>query len=564
MMKNKTVWWYDYRKRLYRPRAKNMSFEFILRRVTRKTFKEYAMNCSLAGVTKIFDPNSGYKERLVRMAMFCVMFGSIFYFLQYLWFDNLAKPLIVTMESNTYPISNIEFPAITFCNFNRISKKALQKYVKKNYRKLAPNNESIEQVEWFCKQLGRLLDYSYNKSVQVHPILFSFVKHLGDSHNIINLMKELSPPCEDLLIRCSWSGDIIDCKKIFSVHRTVRGHCCTFNVVLSLDATGSFDNSIYTVKRQHEPGQLNGLNVVLDTMVDDYTYTLYNMIGYEVLIFDPTHFADPTGGRVTQRIAQPDQAVFFEIHSIKQIATDEVRKYPETARKCLFRDERKDQFNELYSYSSCIVKCRIRTIQSLCKCTPYFFPTRRSVHPICTLDDIRCLNKYREKLLYLYPKDAVTTDGLEAEIQDALNCDECLPDCELTQHFTKQSKIPLSFLANKNKEFTNYFLDDINMTSKTLVCIYQGTTNSILNRLDIIYYWFELVSNVGGFCGILVGFSLISILEFIYFLIFRFSYNMYYFAGKPTQPETLPPLPHIILGKRYLVCLLFECTMRNK
>lgn len=48
------------------------------------------------------------------------------------------------------------------------------------------------------------------------------------------------------------------------------------------------------------------------------------------MILDATHFADPTGGRVIQRIAQPDQAVLFELHSIKQIATKEVRNYPVT------------------------------------------------------------------------------------------------------------------------------------------------------------------------------------------------------------------------------------------
>ncbi|CAH2094360.1 unnamed protein product [Euphydryas editha] len=131
MMKNDMVWWREYRKRIYKPNARNMSLEMILRRITKKTLKEYTMNCSINGVSSLFDTKISYKERLIRVAIFSVMFGSIFYFLQYLWFGNLAKPLIVTMESTTYPISNIDFPAVTICNFNRISKKALQNYVNK-------------------------------------------------------------------------------------------------------------------------------------------------------------------------------------------------------------------------------------------------------------------------------------------------------------------------------------------------------------------------------------------------------------------------------------------------
>ena len=45
-------------------------------------------------------------------------------------------------------------------------------------------------------------------------------------------------------------------------------------------------------------------------------------------MFDPTHFADMTGGRVLHRIGQPDQAEYFQLSSIKQIASAEVRKYP--------------------------------------------------------------------------------------------------------------------------------------------------------------------------------------------------------------------------------------------
>jgi hypothetical protein len=58
------------------------------------------------------------------------MFGTTCYFLCFIWFDALRKPLIVTMESSTYPISDIDFPAVAICNVNRISKKALVEYAK--------------------------------------------------------------------------------------------------------------------------------------------------------------------------------------------------------------------------------------------------------------------------------------------------------------------------------------------------------------------------------------------------------------------------------------------------
>lgn len=64
-------------------------------------------------------------------------------------------------------------------------------------------------------------------------------------------------------------------------------------------------------------------------------------------------------------------------------------------RKCLFKDELIENFHGMYSYSACIVRCRIKVIQSLCKCTPYFLPAGKAEGPVCSMDDLRCLNKYK-------------------------------------------------------------------------------------------------------------------------------------------------------------------------
>ncbi|CAH2234922.1 jg24378, partial [Pararge aegeria aegeria] len=163
-------------------------------------------------------------------------------------------------------------------------------------------------------------------------------------------------------------------------------------------------------------------------------------------------------------------------------------------RKCLFHDELQDEFYDLYSYSACIVRCRINTVKSLCKCTPYNFPYVSKRHPVCTIDHLRCLNKYKEKLFHLFPKDVINTEGLEAELQNALYCAECLPDCEMIRHYSKYSKIPLVYVANQHKEYSNFFFRDLNMSGKCLLSIYQATTDGVLNRLDIVMYWFEVVS----------------------------------------------------------------------
>ncbi|CAG4931324.1 unnamed protein product [Parnassius apollo] len=334
------------------------------------------------------------------MLVFASMCGTMFYFFWYMCFENLSTPLIVSMESSRYPISEIDFPAIAICNVNRISKKAMFEFETKTFNRTVKGNIK-EMMTW---QFGGLIDYTYNETLRSHLHLNSeYATTLRDAPKVIDTMKK-------------------------------------------------------------------------------------------ILIFDPIHFADTNGGRVVQRIAEPNMALFVELHSIKQIATNEVRKYPLKTRKCLFHDERKKKFNNMYSYSACIVNCRIKAVQTLCKCTPYFMPTSSDI-PTCTLNEIPCLNKHKEKLPLMYPTGADDADGLDMEFQDSLYCPNCFLDCEFTKHITKAYKIPIvqEEIDKGRKEFRKAFTNGTNMTNKCTVSIYQPTYHGTLDRLDVVAYWYELL-----------------------------------------------------------------------
>ncbi|XP_049877884.1 pickpocket protein 19-like [Pectinophora gossypiella] len=461
--------------------------------------------------------------------IFCVSFGTGWYFLHYTWSGTLNKPFIVTTETSEYPIGQIDFPAIAVCNINRISKKALSKFAAEVYPELA-EKESLEEVENMLLNLGRLIDYSYNESVRNHPVFVKMIhKFRGNTKQILPVMKNLAPRCEDMLIRCAWAGALVDCEQVFSLRRTAnRGFCCIFNYVVKFKNSDFIQSEI---KRQSVPGFIHGLHILLDPMLDDYAYPLKSIQGFDILIFDPIHYADPNAGRVIHRMSEPNKALSLELKSSKQLSTYEVRKYAAKTRKCYFNDEISKDYT-VYSYSACIVFCRIATINSLCKCTPFFYAPVDNFQT-CTLEDLRCLNKYKEKLLYLYPFDAIDTRGLETEITDSLICDKCLPDCEITQHRTKSYEVDMQSL-DKEKDLRFLFFDNVNLNNKSLLSIFQPTHDATLVRLDVVYYWYEILSNVGGFCGIVIGFTFVCITEIVYFFTVRFvrhfcvNYNKYH------------------------------------
>uniref|UniRef100_A0A2A4JYA3 Sodium channel protein Nach n=1 Tax=Heliothis virescens TaxID=7102 RepID=A0A2A4JYA3_HELVI len=456
------------------------------------------------------------------MVILCLSLIVVLNFLHLTWMSMLTKPLVVSGESFTYPIKNIDFPAVALCNINRISMKALKNKTLELYPKLSKLNMTLSELENFLQHMGRLIDFAYDETEPLLKLMDVFdMKEF--SQQTVQLMKELAPNCDEMLMQCLWAGKVVDCKTIFKVRKTIRGHCCAFNYVLDYESADKPNALIEEVKRQSVPGPSNGLWVLLDAMLEDYAYPLSYRQGFEILIFDPTHFADMTGGRVLQRIVQPNHLQLFHISSIKQIASSEVRKYPSKTRKCLFHDEHKKVFRNMYSYSACIVKCRIQSVQSLCQCTPFFLPSGISTHfQTCTLKNLRCLNKYKEKLQYLYPMNSEDTTGLEQELADSLYCADCWPDCELTQHFAKSFRVPLPAGITQIKGFKNSFVEGINLTNKCLISVYQATSEGILHRLDVVAYWFEILSNIGGFSGMIMGIGIYTIVEFVYFLSIRF------------------------------------------
>ncbi|XP_028171195.1 sodium channel protein Nach-like [Ostrinia furnacalis] len=467
------VWWQKYRRQQYK--RKRLSLEMIVRKSAREAGREYISHCSVAGVKQIRDPDIGIIERLIWIALFVVMVASLIKTLMDTKQQTILNPLIVTMESSTHPISDIDFPAIALCNVNRISKKSLEALATNIFTQLLesekqPPNEhfplppppwirekgnvtTLRYVHNYVYQLGYLLDYWWDENTKIDPHIDELLSPENNTRMLIDIMKELAPSCEDMLVTCIWAARRINCSDIFQVRRTSRGHCCAFNYVLDYDSAKRPSGTIAEVKRQNVPGYLQGLNILLDPKIEDYAYTVSPSLGFKIFLFDPTHFADPNaGGRVTRRIIEPGQWTYLQLQSVKQFTTREVKKYPVKTRKCLYHDEDTETFGSLYSYSACIVSCKIKTINTLCKCTPFFLPTNRD-DSVCTLNELRCLNKYKEKLLYLYPTDALITDGLETELEDSLWCPQCQPDCEFTQHFSKAFNRPLTLAFSEFEDF---------------------------------------------------------------------------------------------------------------
>ncbi|KAF9823971.1 hypothetical protein SFRURICE_013508, partial [Spodoptera frugiperda] len=429
-------WWIKYRKKNLQPRY-CLTTEMLIRKSLRETFKEYISCSSLPGVRQLVSPEEPILARLCMFIMLCLLFSTVQYYLYLTWTSTLSNPLVVSGESFTYPIKDIDFPAVAL-------------YPKLN--KL--HNLTVSKLEHFLRHMGQLINFEKRPSnFSESKLIEEYSKVFGSE--TVNIMNTLAPSCDEMLLRCIWGGKLVNCSSIFTVRRTVLGHCCAFNYVLDYGAADNPKGTIGEVKRQIVPGLMNGLRVIIDTMLDDYAYPLHQFRqGFDILVFNSYHFADMTGGRVLQRTVQPSQAEYYLLSSIKQVASSEVRKYPIKTRQCLFQKDLPKMYKNIYSYSSCITKCRIETVQTLCKCTPYFLPSTSRL-PICTLKELNCLHKYKDKLQYLYPRDAEGNEALKEELTVSIS--------------------------------------GLDLRNKSVISVFQATGEGVLHRLDVVSYWYEIL-----------------------------------------------------------------------
>ncbi|CAH0690027.1 unnamed protein product [Spodoptera exigua] len=276
-------WWLKYRKKKLKPRYR-LSIEMLIRKSLRETLKEYLNSSSIAGVRHVISHEEPIMARIFMFLLLCAFFSTVLYYLYHTWVLTLANPLVVSGESFTYPIKDIDFPAVALCNINRISRKALKKKALEMYPKMNKlKNITLRKMEEILQHMGQLINFEKKPSNFADNKLIDDYDKLFGSETV-NIMKAMAPSCEEMLLRCLWGGKPVNCSSIFSIRRTVLGHCCAFNYVLEYGATDMLNGTLSRVKRQIVPGLMNGLRVIIDTMIDDYAYPLHRFRqGFEYL-----------------------------------------------------------------------------------------------------------------------------------------------------------------------------------------------------------------------------------------------------------------------------------------
>ncbi|XP_046433667.1 sodium channel protein Nach-like isoform X2 [Neodiprion fabricii] len=493
-----------------------------------KKLKLYCENSSLNGCKYFTEPGRHWLERTIWVFLYTMTICGAAYVVFDVYADYKRSPIITTEDNDPYPTSNVAFPALALCTLNRISYKSASSLAESIFRANISNSSS-EEILGLLRYLGNLYDYDYVSFEKQHQALHNMLKvFYNGEYDPNEIMKNLTPKCHEVILGCTYRGKQRPCTNLFTFRKTQDGYCCTFNYVRQNDEfipASDYNKTEYQSKvlRAIAPGVATGLTILIEPLLDDYYYTIPPGKGWKIIIFNAEDYPDNPSGGVIEQMISPSTETYLRLEAIVFFTPDEIISYPVRKRKCIFNTELQKLFTG-YTYSDCIVNCRVDDIWETCNCLPFFFP-KRDGRRTCDMTDLPCLNSNKSKWWVLFPHEVPDDETnlnseryygpMKYEAVTGIDCSECYPDCNDVRYFVSNSVTSLPTEA----DFPNNITNNSNSSDRSIIHIYFGDDSVPRLKQDITYYWYELLSNIGGICGVFMGFSLISILELIFFLL---------------------------------------------
>ncbi|RZC40060.1 ASC domain containing protein [Asbolus verrucosus] len=488
-------------------------------------FREYCSCTSIHGF-RYFGEKRTIFERIWWFIVFLICLIACITSIYGVYKKWEGSPVIVNFANQGTPIHKIPFPAITICPESKASQHSFNytKLMQKKQDKIPLTPLEAKQFEYMsliCKYQPNKLNYTNN---------FTFSDEFYD---IMNQVKPAFVPWE-----CMYLGEHTNCRSLFTPIITDEGVCYTFNM---LNRSEIFRENVMQYKKYHWSwyksnnwsvengytedagmsvyprralfaGAANGLSfniITLDSHLD-YACTKTSLQGYKALLHSPMRMPRPS--QEYFRIPL-DQIVIGAIQPVMISTSDKVQMYNPKRRGCYFPSERYLKYFKIYSSLNCKMECLTNYTLRRCQCVNFYMP-RENGTKICGTGKISCM---REAERYMQVDDLYKKLTTSQAKQSTRNCD-CLPICTDVTYDIETSQSDW----------------DSHMSALT---IFFKSDNFITSERNELYGPIDFLANFGGLLGLFTGFSVLSLMEILYFLSVRIVCNnrLYgYWAGIPT------------------------------
>nr|XP_015833861.1 PREDICTED: pickpocket protein 28 isoform X1 [Tribolium castaneum] len=486
----------------------------------RSYFREYCESTSIHGFKYLGETeNRPICERLwwVIVFIFCLSGCSFMIYNIYKKWDK--SPVIVTFATKETAIYEIPFPAVTICPETKSDKSKFDFAAAVKRRKQATTNTKekkiLDYVSFFCDDFT-----ASDNNLPLGP-------------DFLEIIDEVKPNFLDHVHNCSFMGKKLNCRDSFTPVFTDEGICYSFNI---LDRSQIFSDSVVHFKNYHRTGEnnttwsfekgylnkskfdvyprrallagaSNGLSLQLTTPKNDIDYECKAVQGYRVLLHTPMRMP-----RLKEEFFRVplDEAVVVSVQPTMIGTSEAVKTYNIAKRDCCFPSERKLKFFRDYSQLNCQLECLTNFTLDLCGCVSIFMPRERET-AVCGTSKFECLKEAERTL---------QTEGLydkfqEGGVQGGTDCD-CMPLCTDLSYNTQISQTSWE----KRNEFGK------SSTYLSSLTVYFKFNHFITSERNELYGPTDFLANFGGLLGLFTGFSILSLMEIIYFLTLRICCNI--------------------------------------
>ncbi|XP_045451667.1 pickpocket protein 28-like [Melitaea cinxia] len=419
-------------------------------------------------------------------------------------------------ERTTVENLDIPYPAVTLCPEMKVMQTVFN--YTEHYHLKETNPNTTEEPDHLFEDVSLIC----NKNVA--PWIRGRTFSLGNK--TVENIKKVSPTIHDIMGPLMWKDKIFRSSDLFSPILTEEGYCYTFNTIgadelfriENLNTDYNYYDSLnksqsWTLENGYLPntpletyphrgtgyGENAGLLNVLRASEKDFDYLCSGPTqGYKIILHNPAEF--PKLSQHYFRIPL-ERDVVVAVKPKMMTTSNGLKPYSPVRRQWYFSSERYLNFFKVYTQANCETECLTNFTYARCGCVHFGMPLE--------LVTVEIQNNLKE---------ATNADDTIGEAHHiATNC-KCLPACTSIEYEAETSQADFNVYAllkamNSRITETGFLY--------TQIKIFFKEAQFIKVRRSELYGHTDFLANCGGLLGLFLGFSLLSVVEFIYFFTLR-------------------------------------------
>uniref|UniRef100_A0A182NBU8 Sodium channel protein Nach n=1 Tax=Anopheles dirus TaxID=7168 RepID=A0A182NBU8_9DIPT len=418
------------------------------------------------------------------------------------WERYQSKSTVVAIEKDHY-YWNTSMPSLTICPLRRIYRPYLINYCSKNG--ITKEEDQAELFD-FLESLANSTYFNFENikhNAKVDQLLDMLHIHPENYMQVIyNLTRDLSR-LDDTELRVRTQSNL----EYLRTYQTLTeyGICYTTNSFISSNLTAS----LLLTGRQPPPDDFYSTRVVHNVR---YGNLFDGDITYSFIGFEPPISIFYHSPYETLNIAkyQPltNEAHEYETFSIEIVTTKDFKEDTTISQRgCRFHYESNLTHYSIYTKGICLQECRIQLAYKLCQCIPHFYPNPEGprAKTVCHYKQLmKCFPRY-QKLFLEFKESNNDKKGVPCYCEQ-----NCVDSKVIIEHrqVLKQTQKLIGSIGG-------------------LIVVKRYPLVRFSRQL--LFTFTDLLVSIGGTAGFFLGFSVLAMVEILYFFTLRL---VWYIAGR--------------------------------